>query len=140
MEGRFSPDGKWVAYSSDEPGERQVFVRPFPSGGSRYQVTYDLGVQPVWSRDMRRLYYVSRNGQLVSARIVTTPAFAVVGRDTVVRGGYYLPDNNGHAAYDVAPDGAHLLLLRPVATEVPTVVVLGWFDDVRERMRQATRK
>ena len=140
MEGRFSPDGKWVAYSSDEPGERQVFVRPFPSGGSRYQVSYDLGVQPVWSRDMRRLYYVSRNGQLVSARIVTTPAFAVVGRDTVVRGGYYLPDNNGHAIYDVAPDGTHLLLLRPVATEVPTIVVLGWFDDVRERMRQATRK
>ena len=138
-EGRFSPDGRWVAYTADQSGLAQVYVRPFPVGEGRLQVSANGGEQPVWSHDGRTLYYVSaRGGIIVRARVTLQPALAVTSRDTIVRSGYYLPARNGHAMYDAAPDGEQLLLVRRVASSVPTIVAVGWLDDVRAtRSREA---
>jgi Tol biopolymer transport system component len=131
LEGRFSPDGRWVAYTSAESGLTQVFVRAFPAGDVRVQVSANGGEQPVWSRDGRSLYYANGQGSLlIRANVSLVPTFAVVSRDTVLRRGFEIPPRNGHATYDVAADG-RLLLVRRVSASTPPVLAIGWFDQVR---------
>jgi hypothetical protein len=92
LEGRFSPDGKWVAYTSAESGLTQVFVRAFPTGDARVQVSANGREQPVWSPDGRSLYYANSQGSLlIRARMSLSPAFVVASGDTVLRGGYDIP-------------------------------------------------
>ena len=139
--GRFSPDGRWVAYTVDQSGLSQVYVRPFPAGDGRLQVSADGGEQPVWSHDGRTLYYVSAGGGIIiRARLTLQPSLAVTSRDTIIRGGYSLPARNGHATYDAAPDGEHLLLVRRVASSVQTIVAVGWLDDVRAKLSREEKK
>ncbi|MEO6529042.1 MAG: protein kinase [Gemmatimonadaceae bacterium] len=131
LEGRFSPDGRWVAYTSAESGLTQVFVRAFPTGDVRVQVSANGGEQPVWSPDGRSLYYASPQGSLlIRAKVSLAPTFAVASRDTVLRGGFDILPRNGHATYDVAADG-RLLLVRRVSAATLPVVAIGWFEQVR---------
>src|SRR5205823_1671357 len=106
---RISPDGKWLAYSSDESGSYQVYVTPIPGPGGRLQISQGIGVMPVWSHDGRRLFYISYS-QLMEANLVFSPDVRVQSRrkllDDVSRG----PPT--HASYDVAPDGKHFLFLK----------------------------
>jgi serine/threonine-protein kinase len=127
---RVSPDGRWVAYSSDESGTAQVYVRPLPALNSRYQVSAEGGVSPVWSHDGRRLYYEVGYRVLIAATIATTPDFSVARRDTVSRNEFvpYTP----HANYDAAPDGSHVLLVAPNASP-QWQVVINWRTEVRRR-------
>ncbi len=127
---RLSPDDRWVAYSSDESGEQQVYVRPFPSLGARYQVSVDGGSEPVWSADGKRLYY-RRNRLLKAATFTTTPAFAVTSREELFEGDFIF--QAVHAEYDVAPDGAHFLLLKLAGSDVQTIVVQNWIAELRAR-------
>ena len=71
---RFSPDGKWVAYTSDESGALQVYVKPFPGPGPRVLVSVNGGDNPVWSRDGHRLFYV-RDQQVIAATVTLAPPF-----------------------------------------------------------------
>ena len=129
---RFSPNGQWVAYSSDESGTAQVYVRPFTGAGGRVQVSNNGGSEPVWARDGRTLYY--REGEaLVAARVTLAPAFAVQERRTLFTGPYDL--SGPHANYDVAPDGRQLLMLRANQGSGQGVLVLNWAAEVRARMR-----
>jgi dipeptidyl aminopeptidase/acylaminoacyl peptidase len=66
---RISPDGRWLAYVSDEDGKDQIYVQPFPSGESKWQVSNDGGTDPKWSRDGRELFYASREKMLMSVAI-----------------------------------------------------------------------
>ncbi len=136
---RFSPDGKWVAYASDEAGGGlDVYVRAFPDGAVAYRITETGGSQPVWSRDGQSLYYVPSEGRVVKARLNATAGFRVVARDTVVRGGYDLPGFAGHAMYDVMPDG-RLVLMRPVESAERLVVTYGWLGALRAEWAKAAR-
>ena len=106
---RLSPDGRWLAYESGESGVLQIYVREFPGPGGRTQVSIAGGTEPVWARDGRHLFY--RDGRrLVDATIRTTPAFAVLTRQTFLEGDFDASSN--HADYDVAPDGAHVLMFE----------------------------
>ena len=140
VEARLSPDGRWVAYSSNESGVSEVYVRPFPSGDQRIQVSTGGGEQPVWSRDGRSLYFTgARGGVYLRAAVTTSPSLAVTARDTMLRG-QYIVERYGHAGYDVAPDGAHLLLARPVSTTSTVVVEVGWLDRVRATLARGAGK
>ena len=128
---RVSPDGRWVAFVTDESGAQQVVVQPFPGPGARTQVSTGGGVEPVWSRDGKRLFYRS-DQRLIAASVRTDPVFAVTSRDTLFEDrfvGFVLP----HANYDVAPDGAHFLFLK-AAQEAEFQVVVNWRAELRERM------
>ena len=128
---RISPDGQWVAYVSDESGQLQVYVVPFPGPGVRYQVTIDGGSSPVWSPDGRHLLYVYA-GKVMAATRSPGPAFAVASRELRQDGEWSIA-GGGHAGFDVSPDGKDLLLVRSVGGNVQTIVALNWRAEVRAR-------
>ncbi len=153
-EPRFSPNGRWVAYSSNEAGEGfEVYVRAFPDGAKSYRISEVGGVQPVWARDGQSLYYLASEGLLLRARLDIArgargdaPAGGssaasgprVTARDTVVRGGFDLPLERGHASYDVMPDG-RLVLMRPMQSGQSLVVAYGWLGALRAEWAKAKR-
>jgi Tol biopolymer transport system component len=128
---RISPDGLWIAFVTDESGANQVVVQPFPGPGGRTQVSANGGIEPVWSRDGRRLFYRG-DGKLMAASVRRDPTFAVVARDTVFTDSYVFA-TNPHANYDVMPDGEHFVMLKSAGEGVLTVVV-NWGEALRARM------
>ena len=131
---RISPNGQWIAFTTDESGRNEVVVQPFPGPGGRVQVSVDGGTEPVWSRDGRRLFYRG-DGLLMAAAISPGPAFAVVRRDTVLTDTYMFA-GNPHANYDVMPDGNHFLFLLG-ADSGELVVVSNWDAVARSRLKAA---
>ena len=127
---RLSPDGKWLAYMSNESGRFEVYVRPFPASGARVQVSDVGGTEPIWRRSGRSLYYHGPNGEIVEVGVTTGARFSI-GARTVVLTGDYLTDAS-HADYDVAPNGRFLMLKRAGA-ESQTVVVHNWGRELREK-------
>ncbi|MCU0621058.1 MAG: hypothetical protein MUC69_06105 [Gemmatimonadales bacterium] len=135
----FSPDGKWLAYTSDESGVNEVFVRPFPNTtAARWQVSNGGGEQPQWSPDGRALFYLERTtGRLVEARLRTAPLFAVLERVPLFAGDNVSIDPF-HQSFDVWPDGSGFLFVRTsndATGSEPLVLGRHWFTDVRARLR-----
>ena len=136
---RLSPDGQWMAYVSNESGQDEVYVRPFPSMSGRWQVSSGGGTEPVWSRDGRELFYRDRD-RLVEARVSASPSgtvFTVAGRRQLLAGRY--ASGGLHAGYDVHPDGQRFLMVDPVEDRQSIIVVVNWFADLRERIASARR-
>ncbi|CAN5356972.1 hypothetical protein BH23GEM2_BH23GEM2_17170 [soil metagenome] len=133
---RVSPNGRWVAYVTDESGAQQVVVQPFPGPGARTQVSIDGGREPVWSRDGKRLLYRD-NQNFIAANVSAEGSFSIISREVLFRD-EFVSSPLPHANYDVAPDGNHLLLLR--ATEPSQLVIVhNWRDEVRAQLRGARR-
>jgi hypothetical protein len=135
---RISPDGKWVAYSSDESGQREIVVIAISGEGGRRQISTDGGSEPTWAPDGRTLYYRA-GGNWIAAGIVTAPAFAVTQRvalfaDRFRRTGLA-------AAYDVSRDGRTFVLVGD-GTEGSQrlVVATGWLDELGERLAPGPRR
>jgi serine/threonine protein kinase len=126
----FSPDGKWIAYVSNESGAFDVYVAPYPGPGAKRRVTSRGGVSPAWSRDGRELFYQASEGLMaVSVGAAPDRAFGAPHR---LFGGNYLvqSDEDGPRAYDVAPDGKRFLMfvIEPAAPAPPPAfhVLLNW--------------
>jgi len=97
-----TPDGRYVAYVSDETGRGEVYVSTFPEPGARTTVSVDGGGEPQWSRDGRTLYYLDAAGELVAARLRLAPSGATVeSRRTVLRGSF--ERSGAGAEFDVHP-------------------------------------
>jgi serine/threonine-protein kinase len=116
--GRFSPDGRWVAYNSDESGRMEVYVRPFAGGGGRVQISVAGGQRAIWSHDGKQLYYWEGN-RLISATLAFGPGPAVVSRTPLFSGRY---END----FDVAPDGSRFLMIQSQPTGLELIVVPSW--------------
>jgi serine/threonine-protein kinase len=135
---RFSPDGRWVAYTSDQSGTTEVYVQAFPALGARYPVSTGGGQTPIWAPDGRHIYYVA-NGQLSVATVSTAPTFAVVARQPLFEGSYDL-NVPVRANYDVAPDGRHLVLLKSTSVEARLLVVHNWKAQFADRLAQTVKR
>jgi serine/threonine-protein kinase len=134
---RVSPDGRWVAFMTDESGTAQIVVQPLPGPGPRVQVSSNGGIEPVWSRDGRRLFYRA-NKKFMVATIAATPTFTVTARD-VFADDRFLLAAAPHANYDVAPDGTSLLVLE--ALEDPKILIVqNWAEEVRARLKTPASK
>ena len=139
---RFSPDGRWVAYTSDQSGNTEVYVQAFPGLGARYPVSTGGGLTPIWAPDGRHIYYVA-NGALSVATISATPAFAVLARQPLIEGNFDFGNGFGNglrANYDVAPDGQHFVLLKSTSTDAPVLVVYNWKAELADRLAQTMKK
>jgi dipeptidyl aminopeptidase/acylaminoacyl peptidase len=118
-EGRFAPDGKWLAYTSDESGAPEVYVQPFPRPGEKIQVSRGGGSAPEWRGDGKQLYYISPESKLMAANVKTAPSL-IVGAPQAL---FALPK---HSQYEVAPDGRRFLVNSLVFGEARLYVVLNW--------------
>jgi Tol biopolymer transport system component len=132
---RFSPDGRWIAYMSDESGRSEIYVQPYPGPGGKWQISADGGTEPVWNRNGRELFY--RNGnKMMAVEITTQPNFALGNPRVLFEGPYVLatvPISN----YDVSPDGRRFLMVKPVdsaAAATQINVVLNWFEELKRRV------
>jgi len=133
---RFSPDGRWLAYISNESGRYEIYVQPFPGPGGKWQISTEGGTEPVWNRNGRELFYRSGD-KMMAVEIATQPGFAAGKPRMLFEGRYELapfPISN----YDVSPDGQRFLMLKPTEqTQVaPTQinVVLNWFEELKQKV------
>ncbi|HEY7864298.1 MAG TPA: hypothetical protein VIE39_11585, partial [Thermoanaerobaculia bacterium] len=127
LDGRLSPDGKWLAYQSNESGVFEVYVRAFRSPSGRVHVSTKGGVDPVWAPDGREIFY-RNGGAMMAARVETAPELRV--DPPIVLFEARLTD------YDIAPDGRRFLAIRPAHPDLPPsplVVVLGWSSELTRR-------
>jgi serine/threonine-protein kinase len=128
---RFSPDGKWLAYQSNESGRFEIYVRPFPAAGGRVQVSPNGGSESIWGRDGRSLYFRGPLGEVVHVAVSTGDTFTIGARTTVLTGDYL--QDSSHPNWDIAPDGRFLMLKRAGA-EAQVVVVHGWGRELRAQV------
>jgi Tol biopolymer transport system component len=121
----FSPDGRYIAYQSNESGRHQIYVQEFPEARNKWQVSTGGGVEPYWRQDGRELFY--RSGSLLMAVPVQTGSTFVAGNPAPLFETRFAVANV-RARYRPAPDGQRFLVLSPLAREMeqPASVVLNW--------------
>jgi len=122
----FSPDGKWLAYSSDESGKREVFVVSFPQGGGKWQVSSGGGSQPRWRADGKGLFYISEDNKLMSVEIQEQGASLAIGKtQTLFQSNAFTGTG---ASYDVTSDGRKFIVASPLAptSTTPLTLVTNW--------------
>jgi Tol biopolymer transport system component len=130
--GDFSPDGRWIAYESNESGRFEIYVRSFPGDSSKVPVSIGGGTQPRWRRDSREIYYVAPDSRMMAVSITVSADGKTVDASAPValfptrlaRGAGFAP---GEQQYAVAPDGRFLLnTVVDEAKASPITVVLNW--------------
>ena len=135
-----SPDGRWLAYESDESGQSEVYVRPFPSvNAGRWQVSTAGGRQPLWARSGRAIFYRALDGALLgaSAEIVGEGSFRVGTPATLLAGRYYTGGPFSGRMYAASPDGRRFLMIKESSgadqAELPPtiVVVQHWSEELK---------
>jgi eukaryotic-like serine/threonine-protein kinase len=132
-----SPDGKWLAYTSDQSGRYEIYVSPFPGPGGKFPVSTQGGRLPVWSRSSRELFYVELNPRRMMAVAVAPGASFQAGRPQPL---FIIRNDSGGAGYDVSPDGKRFLVGRPAETaagsapETTFITVTDWFTDLLRRV------
>ncbi|MGA9885000.1 MAG: protein kinase [Candidatus Acidiferrales bacterium] len=139
---QFSPDGRWMAYVSDESGRNEIYVQPYPGPGGKYQISTDGGTEPVWNRNGRELFYRSGD-KMMSVDITTEPSFSAGNPKMLFQGGYISNTAGAFPAFDVSPDGQRFLMLKPVTQQqaAPTQinVVLNWAEELKRLVPVGTK-
>jgi Tol biopolymer transport system component len=137
----FSPDGQWLAYSSNESGKFELYVRPFPGPGGKWQISTGGGSYPIWSRDGRRLFFLTPDWRIVVANYTGKEGSFAAGKPQAwsQKNLIYL---GGNFPYDLAPDGKHFAVVLNAGgattqeeKSVDSVtVLLNFFDELRRKV------
>jgi Tol biopolymer transport system component len=127
---RFSPDGKWLAYNSNESGIMEVYVQPFPSTGAKWKVSQNGGIRPLWRRDGKELFFVASGnvngvGLLTAVPIETTTTIRIGAPHAIVNAPF-VPSTANVYPFAVSADGQRVLLVEPVDDHSGITVVLDW--------------
>jgi dipeptidyl aminopeptidase/acylaminoacyl peptidase len=129
VEGEFSPNGDWVAYSSNESGRWQVYVAPFPGPGGRYQISTDGGQQPRWRQDGKELFFLSRDRKLMAVSVKMGPSLEFSPPATLFETRAHEPlTAEEFFIYDVSADGQQFLIdVNAEQNSLPPVdIILNW--------------
>ena len=130
-----SPDGRWLAYASNDTNRFEVYVQPFPNLGARYQISSEGGAEPIWAKNGRELFY--RNGDKMMAVTIGGRGDQLeAGTPTLLFEGQFAVStvSGGDAWYDVSPDGKRFLMLKNEETpssSASIVVVQNWTTELR---------
>ena len=126
-----SPDGRWLAYVSNETGRQEVWVRPFPAvEAGRWQISVQGGTEPVWAHSGQELFYKSQ-GNLMAVSVQTDPTFAALEmRQLFSTEGYF--SFTYHPTYDVTADDQRFVMIRDRAVvEEQLIVVENFFEELK---------
>jgi len=126
----FSPDGRWLAFVSDESGQQEVYVQPFAESGPKYRISTHGGTEPVWAPRGGELFF--RSGiQMMAVDITTQPRFVAATPRALFSQSFALV--RGRANYDVSPDGQRFVLVGLGDSEQPAQIniVLDWFNELK---------
>jgi len=130
-----SPNGRWLAYVSNETGEDEIYVVPFPNTGTaKWAISAGGGTEPVWSHRGSELFFRDASGNLVAVEVNTSPTFSL-GRATVLFPAARFTSLRFNPQYAVAPDDQRFLMIRPLQTGAPDklIVVENWFEELRTK-------
>jgi len=140
--GEFSPDGRWLAYQSNETGRYEVYAQPFPATGAKFQITRGGSTDnhhPLWSPDGKELFYVN-DGRLFSVAIQTQPGLTFANPVPLPITGFTQAVTTARQ-YDITPDGKQFIVVLPpgqgtgnARPTVPIQIVLNWFEDLKQRV------
>ena len=130
-----SPDGHWIAYQSDESGQYEVYVRPFPNvdeGGQR-QVSRGGGTRPLWARDRRELFYLDSGQRLTSVSFRIDPSLDFDNPELILEESYFVSVGR---TYDVSPDGERFLMIKEGGAGDGTppaefILVQNWLEELK---------
>jgi len=141
--GMIAPDGRWLVYESNETGQFEIYVRPFPNvNGGRWQISTAGGIQPLWARSGQELFFLSPLGEVMSVAVGRGATWSAGSPVKLFGGRYYAgsgwPANAAAHTYDVSLDGRRFLMIKPagVGPDQPTgapnlIVVQNWLEEVR---------
>jgi serine/threonine-protein kinase len=133
-----SPDGRWLAYTSNETDEYEIYVVPFPNtGAAKWAVSTRGGTEPLWSHSGKELFYRDGSGNLVAVEVKSTPTFSIVGATSLFPiGGYrsfeLFPE------YAVSADDRRFLMIRRYVPNAPDklIVVENWFEELKTKAQK----
>ena len=132
--GRFSPDGRWIAYVSNESGRDEVYVQPFPGPGGKWQVSVAGGTEPVWAHSGDEIFY--RVGdKMMTVKISLQKTFSAESPQVLFRGSF-VPTRRGDAAYDVSLDDKQFIMVRRDDKSLSTQinVILNFPEELKRRV------
>jgi Tol biopolymer transport system component len=130
---QFSPDGRWLCYVSNESGEMEVYVRPFPRLDQKWQVSTKGGNQPRWSKNGHELVYRSGT-KMMAVAVSTVPEFALSEPKVLFEGRYAFGPGATTANYDVSADGLQFLMVKDEPGSNGLKVVLNWFEELKAKV------
>jgi eukaryotic-like serine/threonine-protein kinase len=134
--GMVSPDGRWLAYETDESGRPEILVRPYPDVNSgRWPVSNTGGTRPLWAGNGMELFYASR-GVIMRVGVERGASWQPTTPTLLIKEGYYLgAGNNLSRTYDISSDGKRFLMLKnesvPAAEAPKLIVVQHWADELK---------
>src|SRR5262249_23537153 len=124
--GRFSPDGHWIAYDSDESGHSEIYVQPFPGPGRKWQISTNMGCCPVWRNDGKELFYITTSDRVMAVQLTlgANPPRAEAGTPMTL----FTPRPGSSFGFAPSADGQRFLISTPLedATFPPITIVLNW--------------
>jgi eukaryotic-like serine/threonine-protein kinase len=130
----FSPDGHWLAYTSDESGQPEIYVQPFPGPGAKYPISTNGGTEPVWARSGRELFFRNRD-QMMVVQVATQPTFNPSKPRLLFARSF--AQSASRVNYDVSPDGERFVVVNAGEGEDALNhinVLLNWFEEFKQRV------
>jgi len=136
LEPAFSPDGRWLAYDSDESGTREVYVRPFPGPGGKWQVSTGGGY-PKWSRNGKELFYRTQDSKIMVVTYTASGDSFQADKPQLWSPGQFTDVGIGNYNYDLHPDGKRFAVLKAGTEQAPAVnkvsFIFNFFDELRRK-------
>jgi eukaryotic-like serine/threonine-protein kinase len=131
--GRFSPDGRFIAYHSDESGPYEVYVQPFPASGAKWQISSGGGMQPRWRRDGKELFFMAPNKKLMAVDVNLANGTFAAGVPKILFQTNSLGYSGPRNSYECSGDGQRFLInsLQSDVGAIPVTVVLNWAADLK---------
>ncbi|MFA6455952.1 MAG: protein kinase [Bacteroidota bacterium] len=133
-ESTISPNGKWIAYLTDETGSYQIFVRSFPNKEGKWQISNDVAEEPRWSPDGKYLYY-RKSSQVMAVPVTTATTFSA-GAPTVLIKNFPAQNVDSGISYDITSDGKYFITTQPAkgVSYKNISVVINWTEEVKNLM------